>query len=59
MSPVQPMVQVTAISEVCNRDENQLVPVINIFGNRESSDQLFLYFHEYDACHLDNTQGIY
>ena len=42
MSSVQPMmVQVMAISEVCNRDENKLVPVINIFGNRESSDQFY------------------
>lgn len=48
MSLVQPMVEVMAISEVCNRDENQLVPVINIFGNKENFRPI-LYFHEYDV----------
>lgn len=46
LSLVQPMVELMAISEVCN--ENQLVPVINIFGNRENF-RPFLYFHEYDV----------
>ncbi len=43
---VQPMLQVMALSEVC--DCKSLTPVINIFGNRQNFRPL-LYFKDYDV----------
>ena len=47
MSLVQPMVELMAISEVCEH-QNEEVPIINIFGNRQTIRPL-LYFKKYDV----------